>query len=135
SHEGRVQNIDGGNCARAAIGATPGLHRGKGRYNEQATRDRETAQVDRGTQPETRRQHNGGTLWRGRRNCAKSGKAEIERKRAQQNGTRECWTENDASPREWPRPTGADPHRDREQGEIGGDGFLVSTDQRFDQWR
>src|SRR6185437_14641989 len=66
--------------------------------------------------------------WRGRRNCAKSGKAEIERKRAQQNGTRECWTENDASTRDCRRQTGADTHRDREQGEIGGDSFLVPTD-------
>src|SRR5262249_53391876 len=98
-------------------------------------RDCKAAQVDRGTEPECRCKYNGGTLRGSRRRCAKKGKTEVERKRAPQKGTPERCPENDAPTPRCRRQTGADTHCNREQREIGGDGLLVSTDQRLDQWR
>ena len=46
-HEGGVEHVDGGDDARAAVGAGPGLHRREGRHDEQAAGDREAGEIDR----------------------------------------------------------------------------------------
>ena len=46
-HEGGIEHVDGGDHARAAVGAGPGLHRREQRHDEQAARDRKPGEIDR----------------------------------------------------------------------------------------
>ena len=46
-HEGGGEHVDGGDHARAPVGAGPGLHGREGRDDEEAARDRKPREVDR----------------------------------------------------------------------------------------
>ena len=67
-HEQRIEHVDGGDHARAPVGAGPGLHRGEGRHDEQAAADRKTDQRDRDLDAAT-----GLEDFRGPRNCLATG--------------------------------------------------------------
>ena len=65
-HEGGVEHVDGRDDAGAVVGAGPGLHRGEGRHDEQAARDREAGEVDGDVNAVRRREIAGNVEWAGR---------------------------------------------------------------------
>ena len=134
-HERRVEHIDGGNHARAAIRAGPGLHGRECRHDEQAAGDREADHRERDIQSARAREDGVRTDQLGRRRHAVNGEAEIERKDAEQHAADQSRQQHNAAAREPGGEAGADRDRDGKDREIIGADQLVAAEQLFHHGR
>src|SRR5215471_1091790 len=109
---------------RAAVGASPGLHRREGRHDEQAAGDGDPGQIEHKPDAAHARENRDITIQPGNRPRAERREAEVEGEQAQQHGADQRRQQNDPPGCEPGRKSRADGDRDRKDREAGGHHLL-----------
>ena len=134
-HRGRVEHVDAGDHAGAAVDAGPGLHRREHRHDEQAAGNRQAGEIDSDANAAQRSEDFGDAPPLLRRREAPGGEAEIEREDADQDRAEHRRQQDDAPGGKPGRQTGADRDRDREDGQAERCDLFGAAERVLDQRR
>ena len=94
-HERGIEHVDRGHHARATIGAGPGLHRRKGRHDEEPAGRCQAGEIQRQVQPASAGKDREIAVEAADRRGAERGEAEVDCGQAEQDGADDGGQEND----------------------------------------